>query len=200
MHWAMSSAARHPVFDDVLRMARPSSVLHATAFRWPTYYLELLVLAVSIAIVLSLPTNYQLITCNSYQWFEWFKKTRWSPRTRMLTRMITSPIIWPLPSGVGRWVSHRNNFIIIPSSMTYTGAIIILRWSTSRIICFFEGNFIVRFVKNPHSGVPANQNYSNVYPHSVVPATTKYSNVLPPTLLPWWPKIIPNEIILKNNS
>ena len=43
---------------------------------------------------------------------------------------------WTLPSGVDMWVSHWNSFFIIPVSMTYTGAIIILRWSTSRIICF----------------------------------------------------------------
>ena len=35
--------------------------------------------------------------------------------------------IWTLPSGVGMWVSHWNMFLIIPVSMTYTGAIIILR-------------------------------------------------------------------------
>ena len=35
---------------------------------------------------------------------------------------------WTMPSGVGMWVSHWNNFFfIIPVSMTYTGAIIILR-------------------------------------------------------------------------
>ena len=48
-----------------------------------------------------------------------------------------TPRLWPLPSGVDMWVSHWNIFFIIPVSMTYTGAIIILRWSTSRIIWFF---------------------------------------------------------------
>ena len=52
----------------------------------------------------------------------------------------------------------------------------------------------------PHGVVLSATNYSDVYPHSVVLATQNYSNVLPPTLLPWWPKIIPNEIIRKSYS
>ena len=40
---------------------------------------------------------------------------------------ITIGFIWALHPGVDMWVSHWNIFFIIPVSMTYTGAIIILR-------------------------------------------------------------------------